>query len=91
MRGRNIRGGGAQSAENRGFVNYTVGDVEYVAVLGPDATVVRTIALPQGASGDTVFFGPDGVGYLLVGTPATNRGRGVCADTGHCRPADLRC
>ena len=66
VRDRNIRGGRSQSAENLGYVNYTVNGTEYVAVLGPDATVVRTIELPEGATGGTVFFGPDGAAYELV-------------------------
>ncbi|GAB3224088.1 hypothetical protein [Mycolicibacterium hippocampi] len=66
VRDRNVRGGRSQSAENLGYVNYTVNGTEYVAVLGPDATVVRTIELPEGATGGTVFFGPDGAAYELV-------------------------
>lgn len=66
VRDRSIRGGGSQSAEDLGYVNYTVDGVEYVAVLGPDGAVVRTIELPEGATGGTVFFGPDGAAYELL-------------------------
>lgn len=66
VRDRSIRGGGTQSVEDLGYVNYTVDDVEYVAVLGPNGTVVRTVELPEGATGGTVFFGPDGAAYELL-------------------------
>ncbi|WP_370330026.1 hypothetical protein [Mycolicibacterium hippocampi] len=66
VRDRNVRGGRSQSAENLGYVNYTADGTEYVAVVGPDATIVRTIELPEGATGGTVFFGPDGAAYELV-------------------------
>ncbi|CAA0136470.1 Uncharacterised protein [Mycolicibacterium vanbaalenii] len=66
VRDRSVRGGSSQSAEDLGYVNYAVNGTEYVAVLGPDATVVRTVELPEGATGGTVFFGPDGAAYEMV-------------------------
>jgi hypothetical protein len=65
-RERSVRGGGSQSGDGFGYVNYTRNGSEYVAVLSPEAGVVRTIELPQGATGGTVFFGPDGAAYELL-------------------------
>jgi sugar lactone lactonase YvrE len=66
VRPRTIRDGGTQNAEDVGYVNYTAAGREYVAVLGPDGTVQRTIELPEGATGGSVFFGPDGTAYEVL-------------------------
>lgn len=66
VRQRTIRNGGLQSAEDAGYVNYTAEGREFVAVLNPDGTVSRTIELPDGASGGSVFFSPDGAAYELL-------------------------
>lgn len=64
--GRNVRGGRSQGSDGFGYVNYTAGGTEHVAVLNPDGSVARTIDLPPGASGGSVFFGPDGTAYQLL-------------------------
>ena len=68
---RNVTGGGSQGSDGLGYVNYSANGTEYVAVLNPDATIAHTIALPDGASGGSVFYGPDGAAYeMLVYTDA---------------------
>lgn len=57
------------AADNVGYVNYTAGGTEHVAVLNTDGTIARTIDLPAGATGNTVFFGPDGSPYQLLRYP----------------------
>ncbi|PRC45260.1 hypothetical protein C6A85_96065 [Mycobacterium sp. ITM-2017-0098] len=49
-----------------GYVNYSAGGLDHVAVLNPDGTIARTIDLPPGATASTVFFGPDGAAYELL-------------------------
>lgn len=61
-----IRGGAESGAENVGYVNYSAGGLDHVAVLNPDGTIARTIDLPPGATASTVFFGPDGAAYQLL-------------------------
>ena len=78
-----VRGGSAQSNDDFGYVNYTADGTEYVAVLAPDATVARTIELPEGAHG-TVFFGPDGSAFQLLeyyGPSVSEPGRQILALT----------
>jgi hypothetical protein len=66
--GRTIRvhGAGTQSADSSGYVNYTADGNHYVAVLGTDGTISRTLALPEGYVGTSLFFGPDGAAYELL-------------------------
>ncbi|MBX7456558.1 hypothetical protein GR927_52030 [Mycolicibacterium sp. 3033] len=49
-----------------GYINYTAGGAEHVAVLNTDGTVARTIDLPSGATGSPVFFGQDGSPFQLL-------------------------
>ncbi|UXA17007.1 hypothetical protein [Mycobacterium sp. SMC-4] len=63
---RTIRDGGSQNAEDVGYITYRANGREYVAVLNPDATVQRTIELPEGATGGSVFFSPDGTAFQLL-------------------------
>ena len=71
-----VLGGGEQTDDN-GYVTYTADGSNYLAVLNPDGSVNRTIALPAGTVPGGVFFGPDGAAYQinqvrpLGGGPAT--------------------
>lgn len=56
----------AAAPENVGYVNYSAGGIDHVAVINPDATIARTIDLPAGATAAGVFFGPDGSAYELL-------------------------
>lgn len=58
-------------ADEFGYVRYSAGGTDHVAVLNSDGTVARTVDLPQGATVDgPVFFGPDGTPYAVVRYPA---------------------
>ncbi|WP_111509299.1 hypothetical protein [Mycobacterium kyogaense] len=58
-------------ADEFGYVRYSAGGSDHVAVLAADGTVTRTVDLPQGATVDgPVFFGPDGTPYAVVRYPA---------------------
>ncbi|UXA17006.1 hypothetical protein [Mycobacterium sp. SMC-4] len=64
---RTIRDGGSQNAEDLGYLTYRApGGQEYVAVLNPDGTVQQTIELPEGATGGSVFFSPDGAPFQMI-------------------------
>ncbi|MEW5809748.1 MAG: hypothetical protein AB1925_09855 [Actinomycetota bacterium] len=60
------------ATDDVGYVNYTAGGTEHVAVLNTDGTIARTIDLPVGATGTTVFFGPDGSPYQLLRYPGAD-------------------
>lgn len=62
----NVVGGGVQADDGLGYFIYAVDGAEHVAVLNPDGTVARTVALPQGATESEVFFGPDGSAYVVL-------------------------
>lgn len=52
---------------DRGYVAYTASGTTYLAVINPDGTIDRTVALPAGASvRDAVTFGPDGAPYQVI-------------------------
>ncbi|MFB1294893.1 hypothetical protein ACAG24_005225 [Mycobacterium sp. pW049] len=52
---------------DHGYVAYTVGGATYLAVINPDGTIDRTVALPAEASVDTtVIYGPDGAPYQVI-------------------------
>lgn len=52
---------------DRGYVAYTASGATYLAVINPDGTIDRTVALPAGASVDTtVVYGPDGAPYQVI-------------------------
>ena len=59
-----VLGGGEQTDDN-GYVTYTADGSNYLAVLNPDGSVNRTIALPAGTVPGGVFFGPDGAAYQI--------------------------
>lgn len=62
-----IDGSGPHIGE-QGYVTYESGGSLYLAVLNPDASIARTVTLPEGASyTGPVFFGPDGAPYLFIG------------------------
>ncbi len=73
-----ILGGGDQT-DDFGYVTYTTNGSNFLAVLNPDGSVNRTIALPDGTVPGNVFFGPDGAAYQinqvlpLGGGPATGQ------------------
>ncbi len=53
--------------DDRGYVAYTSGGTTYMAVINPDGSLDRTVALPAGASvGTAVIFGPDGAPYQVI-------------------------
>ena len=59
--------GGSVGPSDNGYVAYTSAGRTYLAVLNPDATIARTVALPEGATvRDPVVFGPDGAAYQLI-------------------------
>ncbi len=59
--------GAGPHADEFGYIRYSAGGADHVAVLGGDGTVVRTVDLPSGATVDgPVFFGPDGTPYAVV-------------------------
>ncbi|MCG7594410.1 hypothetical protein [Mycobacterium sp. PSTR-4-N] len=63
--------GAGPHADEFGYVRYSAGGADHVAVLGADGTVVRTVDLPAGATVDgPVIFGPDGTPYAVVRYPA---------------------
>lgn len=57
--------GGGEQTDDLGYVTYTADGSNYLAVLNPDGSVNRTIALPVGTVPGTVFFGPDGAAYQI--------------------------
>lgn len=57
--------GGGEQTDDFGYVTYTANGSNYLAVLNPDGTVDRTIALPAGTVPGNVFFGPDGAAYQI--------------------------
>lgn len=63
---RAIRDGGTYNVEDVGYVNYAAAGREYVAVLNPDGTVARTVELPDGATGGSVFYSPDGAAFEML-------------------------
>lgn len=60
------RGAATTGNANVGYVNYSAGGIDHVAVLKPDGSIARTVDLPPGATASTVFFGPDGAAYELL-------------------------
>lgn len=57
--------GGEDQTDDFGYVTYTTNGSNFLAVLNPDGSVNRTIALPDGTVPGTVFFGPDGAAYQI--------------------------
>lgn len=55
-------------SDNHGYVAYTSGGQTYLAVLAPNGTIARTVALPAGAVvRNPVSYAPDGTAYQVVG------------------------
>lgn len=55
------------NVDDNGYVAYTSGGTTYVAVLNPDGTIARTVALPAGATvRNPVIFAPDGTPYQVI-------------------------
>ncbi|MEH3139267.1 MAG: hypothetical protein PGN37_03615 [Mycobacterium kyogaense] len=67
-----------EQTDDFGYVTYTANGSNYLAVLNPDGSINRTIALPAGTVPGDVFFGPDGTAYQInqvrqLGGAATNQ------------------
>lgn len=66
--------GTGSHADEFGYVRYSAGGADHVAVLTGDGTVARTVDLPAGATLDgPVIFGPDGTPYAVVRYRADTR------------------
>jgi hypothetical protein len=67
--------GGRPRSQTEGYEYLTADGTTFVAVLNPDGTIARTVALPAGQKYSDVFYGPDGAAYVVTqtGSPVSSQ------------------